>query len=91
MRWQAFSIDGLTWYVSPVPPWNNTVTYSTGEAVAFRARERVHLVYDDAGLPIYFGSALGNPPAGGAGGGNGGKPGADHAFVQLIKIKTSII
>jgi hypothetical protein len=63
------------------------VNYDTGDAVAFRARERVHLVYDDAGEPIYLGTSLGNPPAGGAGGGNGGLPGADHAFVQLVKLK----
>lgn len=83
----AFSIDGLTWYVSPVAPWNNTVKYDTGETISFRARERVHFVYDDVGEPIYLGTSLGNPPAGGAGGGNGGVPGADHAFVQLVKLK----
>ena len=83
----AFSIDGLTWYVSPVAPWNNTVKYDTGETISFRARERVHFVYNDVGEPIYLGTSLGNPPAGGAGGGNGGVPGADHAFVQLVKLK----
>ena len=73
----SYSLDGQTWFISPVAPFTSTIEFVDGSKLTFRARERAHLIFDDDGLPLYLGNGMGNPGAGE----NTGVPGADHTFV----------
>jgi hypothetical protein len=85
----AFSEDGQHWYVSPIAPYDNSVAYDDNTTVAFRARERPHIVLSADGAPIYLSNGLGDPPAGGSGGGNVGRPGADHTFTAFVPLNAA--
>ena len=81
----AFSEDGHTWYISPIAPYTNEIAYADGSVVAVRARERVHLVFNDStGVPTHLCNGVGNPGPGV----NTGVPGADHTFVQCVPLRT---
>eukprot|EP00035_Acanthoeca_spectabilis_P000400 m.73039 g.73039 ORF g.73039 m.73039 type:complete len:418 (+) comp10188_c0_seq1:1-1254(+) len=84
----GFSRDGRHWYISPDAPYNNTILYDDGTSVAFRARERPHLAMSSNGAPLFLINGLGDPPAGGSGDGNTGKPGADHTFTGMVPLHT---
>ena len=75
----SYSLDGSTWYISPVAPFTATINYTDGTSYTFRARERSHLVMDEKNQLLFLGNGLGNPGHGA----NVGVPGADHTFVQL--------
>lgn len=78
----AFSLDGAHWWISPDVAYTATVEYDDGSAVGYRARERPHIILDDASNAAYFISAVGDPGAGG----NTGMPGADHSFTLVQQL-----
>ena len=81
----SFSIDGKTWFISPVAAFTSTIEFTDGSQLTFRARERAHLVFDEeTGAPLYLANGVGNPGPGQ----NTGILGADHTFVQLQPIAT---
>ena len=81
----AFSEDGHTWYISPITPFTNEISFADGSVMAVRARERVHLIFNDStGAPIFLCNGVGNPGLGL----NTGVPGADHTFVQCVPLRT---
>jgi NADPH:quinone reductase-like Zn-dependent oxidoreductase len=79
-----YSLDGKTWFVSPVAPFTSTIEFTDGVKTTFRARERSHLVFGKAGELLFLGNGMGNAGKGE----NTGVVGADHTFVQLQPIAT---
>lgn len=76
----AFSVDGAHWFISPVRAYTATVAYADGSELAFRARERPHLLFGaGSGEPEWLVSAVGDPGPGG----NTGIPGQDHSFTLV--------
>lgn len=78
----AFSEDGAHWWISPVPAYTSNVTYDDGTVVAFRARERPHILTAADGGHFFI-SAVGNPGQGG----NTGVDGADHTFTLIQQLQ----
>lgn len=58
----AFSPDGLTWAVSPDPPYGAVVDFTDGTSVVVPTRERPKLIFGADGNPTH----LVNGVAGGA-------------------------
>ena len=51
----AFSLDGVDWLTSDVPPYGNAVTYEDGTTRSFATVERPHLMFDrDSGEIAYL-------------------------------------
>ena len=84
----AYSMDGRTWYVSPVPAFTSTIEYVNGSNLTFRARERSHLVLRNTdNRLLMLGNGVGNPGEGQ----NVGVMGADHTFVQLQPFAGAVV
>jgi len=58
--------------------------FESGASLTFRARERPHLIFDEAsGAPSHLLTGVGNPGCGG----NTGCPGADHTYTLAQPLK----
>lgn len=75
----GYSMDGITWHISPTPVYTAVVQYEDGSVENYRARERPHLIVSPTGAPLFFVSAVGDPGKGG----NTGVTGADHSFTLV--------
>ena len=61
------------------------VVFTDGDTLAFRARERPHLIFNEAsGEPTHLCNGVGNPGPGQ----NVGIVGRDHTFVQCVELNT---
>lgn len=80
----AFSIDAAHWWVSADAAYTALVDFEDGTSAQFRARERPHVILDEAGELAFFLSAVGDPGKGG----NTGVAGADHSFTLIQPVVT---
>ena len=82
----TYSMDGLVWYVSPVPAYTNAIRYTEGSVVEYKARERPHLIFDDNNEPLLLGNAVCLSRRNWMD--TGFLIGHDHSFVQLVPLNS---
>ena len=58
----AFSLDGITWTYSAVPPYTNVVNFTDGTSVVLQRRERPHLIFDASGRITHLSNGVQPPP-----------------------------
>merc|ERR1711924_549728 len=76
----AFSADGVHWTFSKKPSYVTDITTKSGTVVAFKRRERPHLILDEDGQPSHLVTALTNHI--------GGHRGSDKAFTHVHALNT---